>query len=144
MNTLRIFFGEFWPAFVGVSVSLSFVWLARRFASDGYLPFIGPKSFTELADYSKEEQNRLLHEATAEAFRHWRSFLPGAVLAICFATGAAIAHTLPRFTTIPDSPWITLPLVMVFAGFGAWLAGTLTTRCVRPFLRACIEKSHHG
>jgi hypothetical protein len=76
MKMLQIFFGEFWPTFVGVFISLSFVWLSRRFASDGYLPFIGPKSFAELATFAKGKQEQLLHEASKEASSCWRSFVP--------------------------------------------------------------------
>jgi hypothetical protein len=144
MNTLKIFLSEFWPPFIGASVGVLIVWFLRRFGAGACLPFLTARGFTELADYSKEEQRRLLHEASMEAFRHWRSFLPVALLAVFFAAGAAVAHTLPRVTTIPDSWWVTLPVVMVFAGFGGWLAGALTTRYVRQFLRACIERSHHA
>lgn len=141
LDTLKILLSEFWPLFIGASVGLSVVCLLRRFGSDGCLPFLNRKAFAELAGYSKDEQRRLLHEASTEALRHLRSYVPVAVFAFFFATGAAVAHTLPKVTTIPHSWWVTLPVVMVFGAFGGWLAGALTTRYVRPFLRACLEGS---
>jgi hypothetical protein len=144
MDTLKIVLSEFFPPFTGALVGVSVVWLLRRSGSDGCLPFLNRKAFAELVGYSKEDQKRLLHEASTEAFRHWRSFVPVGVLAFFFATGAAVAHTLPKVTTIPDSWWVTLPVVMGFAAFGGWLAGALTTRYVRPFLRACLERLHHA
>ncbi len=143
MNTLKIFLSEFWLPFINVSVAVSGVWLLRRFVPDPRLLLLNRRAFAELVGYSKEEQRRLLHDASTEAFRHWRSFVPVAVVALFVATGAAVAHTLPKVTTIPDSWWVTEPVVMVFVAFGAWLAAALTTGYVRPFLRACLERSHH-
>ncbi|HTD88600.1 MAG TPA: hypothetical protein VK850_18660 [Candidatus Binatia bacterium] len=141
MNTLKIFFSEFWPPFIGVAVGVSTVWLLHRFGSDVRVRLLTPKAFVELASYSKEEQRRLLHEASTEAFRHWRAFVPVVVLAFFLATGSAVAHTLPKVTRSPDSWWVTLPVVMVFAVFGWWLAGALMTRYVRPFLQACLDRN---
>ena len=141
MNTLQIFFGEFWPIFFGVSFGLSLVWLARRFASDGHLPFIGPKSFTELADFPKAEQKRLLHEASKEASGHWRSFVPVILFAVLFSFGFAVGRTLPKVTTLHDSFWVHIVFACPFAVFGGSLAGRLEVRYVRSFLRSCIERT---
>ncbi len=144
MDTLEIFLSEFWPPFIGASVGISVVWLLRRSGSDSCLPFLNRKAFAELVGYSTDEQKRLLHEASTEAFRHWRSYVPVAVLAFFLATGAAVSHTLPKVTTIPDSLWVTLPVMMVFVGFGGWLTSILTTSYVRPYLRTCIERPRHA
>ena len=144
MNTLQIFLGEFWPTFVGVSIGLSLVWLAMRSASDGHLPFIGPKSFRELFGFTKDEQKRLIHEASKEAFRQWRSFVPVVVFAALFSSGMAMGRTLPKVTTLPDSFWVHVAFVSPFAVIGGWLAGRLEVRYVRPFLRRCIERRNHA
>ena len=140
MDTLKIFFSEFWPPFIGASVGVSFVWLLHRSGSGASLPLLNEKAFAEIVGYPKGEQKRLLHEASAVAFRRWRSLVPLAVLAFFMATGGALARTLPQVTTIPDTRWVKYPVVMVFAVFGGWLARELTTRYVRPFLRTCLEK----
>jgi hypothetical protein len=140
METLKTLFSEFWSPFIGAGIGGSVVWFLSRSMPDGRMPFLSPKSFVELAGYSKEEQKHLLHKASAEAFRHWQSFLPVVVLVFFFAAGAAFAHTLPKITTIPNSWWVRMLVVMVFAALGGWLAGSMTTRYVRPFLRTIIER----
>ncbi len=144
MNAISIFLGEFWPPFIGVTVGLSVVWVARRAASDGYLPFIGPKSFTELSGFAKDHQRRLLHEASNEAFGGWRSFLPVVGFAATFAAGAALGRTLPEVTAIPDSLWVHAGFAALFAAFGGWLAGRLGVHHLRPFLKASIERTSHA
>jgi len=139
MNTLQIFFGEFWPAFIGMVIGNSFVWLAWRSASDGYLPFIGPKSFPELASFTKDEQKRLLHEASKEASGHWRSFVPVMVFSVIFSLGFAVGRTLPKVTTLPDSFGVHAAFACLFAMLGGWAAGRLAMRYVKPFLKKYIE-----
>ena len=143
MNILKIFLSEFWSPSITALVCVSVLWFLRR--SDVYFFFVNnPKAFSELAGYPKEEQRRLLHEASIEAFRHWRAFVLVVIFAFFFVTGVAVARTIPKVTTIPDSWWAELLVVMAFGAFGAWLVGALTTRYVRPFLRACLERSHHA
>ncbi len=147
MNTLRVFFGEFWGIFIGVAIGASCVWLARRLASNGYLPFIGPKFFPELSAFGKKDQRRLLHKASAIAFRHWESFVPIPVFAVTFSVGIAVGLTIPKVTTLPDSLWSRVLSGALFAAlFGAiasWLASRLTARYLRPFLKECIENASH-
>ena len=144
MNALSIFLGEFWPPFIGVAVGLSVVWHARRSALDGYPPFIGPKSFTELSGFPKDQQKQLLHEASTEAFAGWRSFIPVVVFAAMFAAGAALGRTLPKVATVPDSFWVHTGFAAFFAAFGGGLAGRLEVRHLRPFLKASIERIQHA
>ena len=145
MDTLKIFLSTFWPAFFGALIASLGVWILRRFHYDSFpLPSLNPKGFAELAGYSKEEQKRVLDEASTKAFRHWRGFFPAYAFVFVTATGIAVAHTLPKVTTIPKSPWLSLAVVTVFIVCGGWLTRFLTTRYVRPFLRACIERSHEA
>ena len=144
MNALSIFLGEFWPPFIGVTFGLLVVWLARRSASDGYPPFIGPKSFTELSGFVKNQQRQLLHEASTEAFAGWRSFIPVVLFAAMFAVGAALGRTLPKVTTVPDSLWVHPGFAALFAALGGSLAGRLGVRHLRPFLKASIERTQHA
>jgi hypothetical protein len=141
MNTLQILFGEFWPTFVGMSVFFSFVWLAPRLACDGYLPFISPKSFPELATFAKDEQKGLLHEASKEASSQWRSFVPTVVFVALFSFGVAVGHTLPKVSALPDSFWVHVVFDCLFAVVGFWLAGRLTAQYMRPFLKRYIEST---
>lgn len=136
MDTLKILLAEFWWPFIGVLIGMLLVWLLRRRACDACLPLVNTRSFAELSAYSKDEQVRLLHEASKEAFRHLSSYTPVAVFVFFFAAGEAVAHTLPKVTTIPSSWWVIWPIVAVFAAFGGWLAGSLTIRLLRPLLRA--------
>src|SRR5437899_10383245 len=93
LETAKIFLAEFWTPFIGATVGVSFIWLVGRFLSKPRLAFMNAKAFPELSTKSKDEQGRLLHEASALAYRHWRSFVPAIVLAISIATGAAVAQT---------------------------------------------------
>jgi len=144
MNALQIFLGESWPPFIGVTIGLSVVWLARRLASDGYLPFIGTTSFSELSIFAKDHQMQLLRQASAEAFRGWRSFAPVVIFAAIFAAGAAFGRTLPKVTTVPDSLWVHAGFAALFAALGGGLAGRLEVRHLRPFLKASIERTHRA
>ena len=144
MSTLKIFLSEFWSPSINALAAVSVYWFFRRSDAYAYFLFVKPKGFGELAGYPKEEQRRLLHEASMEAFRHWRSLVPLVIFAFFFATGVAVAHTIPKVTPIPDSWWVRLLVVAAFAAFGCWLVGALQTRYVRPFLRAYLERSHHA
>jgi len=127
-----------------VSIGLSLVWLAMRSASDWRLPFIGPKSFQELGGFTKDEQKRLIHEASKAASKQMRSFVPVIVFAALFSCGAAVGQTLPKVTTVPDSFWVHAAFACLFAAIGGWLAARLEVGYVRPFLRACIERTSHA
>lgn len=146
MDTLKIFLSYLWPAFIGALIGSLVVYLGRRAGYDSRFlrPSLNPKRFAELAGYSKEEQKRLLHEASTEAFRHWRGYFPVSAYLYVVATGVAVAYTLPKVTTIPNSMWLNLAVVTVFIVCGGWLTRILTTRYVRPFLRTGIERSREA
>ena len=120
MDTLKIFLSAFWPAFIGALIGSLVVYLGCRAGYDSRFlrPSLNPKSFAELAGYSKEEQKRLLHEASTEAFRHWRGYFPVSAYLYVIATGIAVAHTLPKVTTIPSSLWFKLAVLTVFVCLG--------------------------
>jgi hypothetical protein len=142
MSTLQIFVSEFMAPFFGVTIGIAMVWFAWRASSDGYPPFIGPGSFNELSDFAKDQQRQLLHQASVEAFRGWRSLTPIVIFAAIFAAGAAFGRTLPKITSVPDSFWVHAGFAALFAGFGGWLAGRLEVCYVRPFLKASIGRTH--
>ena len=140
-NTIKDFFLHLGVMFTAVTFGMAFLWLLISSASDARPPFVNAKAFPELAGLGKEEQKRMLVEATRASFRHWRSFIPFLVFGIFFAAGAALARILPKVTTIPDSHWVTAITVGVFVLPGAWLAGRLSANHIRPFLKKCIESS---
>ncbi|MGO8928878.1 MAG: hypothetical protein ACLQU3_18580 [Limisphaerales bacterium] len=145
MNTLHIFFSQFWPYFVVAIIVLPLVQWGRHASLDGNAAvFIGPRSFRELSSFSKEEQKRLLHEADREAFPGWRFFLPTLTYAIIFSGGAAIATTLPKVTTLACSFWVSVGFAILFVGLGSWLAGRLETRSIKRYLKIHIERTHHA
>ena len=143
METIKSFLSEFWSPFIGASFGLGIVWLLVRYASDSRLLFLTASAFPELSMHGKNEQRRLLHEASALASRRRRSFVPIIMLAICFGTGAAVARTLSNARAIPDSLWARSGVCGVFGALGGWLAIRTTTRFVRPFLRSCLDKTIH-
>ena len=126
---------------IAVTFGMAFLWLLMGSASNARPPFVNAKAFPELAGLGREEQKRLLAEATRASFRHWRSFVPFLVFGIFFATGDAMARTLPKVTTIPDSFWATVITVSVFVLPGAWLAGRLSVNHIRPFLKILLANS---
>jgi len=140
-NILKDFVLHFSALFIAVMFGMTFLWLLIRSASDARPPFVNPKVFPELAGLDKEEQKRLLAEAMRQSSRHWRSFVPFLVFSVFFAAGAVLARTLPKVTTIPDSFLETTITVGVFVLPGAWLAGRLLAKHIRPFLKKCIESS---
>ncbi len=113
-NIMKDFLLHFSALFIAVTFGMAFFWLLMGSASDARPPF-----------------------------RHWHSFIPFPVFGIFFAAGAALARTLPRVTTIPDSFWETAITVVVFVLPGAWLASRLSANHIRPFLKKCIEESNN-
>lgn len=143
MNTLQIFFMEWWPTFTGIGVVMVGMWFAGRFASHSYFPFTSPKSFRELAVYSEGEQQRLLQEASKETFSCWRSVLPPIAFALVLSAGIALGRTIPKVTTLPDSWWVHIIVAGLFAGPAGWFVVRLAVNCVRPFLRRLLERTSH-
>jgi len=142
-NIMKDLLLHFSALFIAVTFGMAFLWLLMGSASNARPPFVNAKAFPELAELGREEQKRLLAGATRASFRHWRSFIPFLVFGIFFAAGAALARTLPKVTTIPDSFWETAITVVVFVLPGAWLAGRLSANHIRPFLKKCIEESNN-
>ena len=142
-NIMKDLLLHFSALFIAVTFGMAFLWLLMGSASNARPPFVNAKAFPELAGLGREEQKRLLAGATRASFRHWRSFIPFLVFGIFFAAGAALARTLPKVTTIPDSFWETAITVVVFVLPGAWLAGRLSANHIRPFLKKCIEESNN-
>jgi len=143
MNTLQIFFTEWWPTFAGIGVVMVGMWFAGRFASHGYFLFTSPKSFRELAGRSEGEQRRLLQEASKETFRSWRSVLPPIAFALVLSVGIALGRTIPKVTELPDTWWVHVIFAAIFAGVAGWFVMQLAVSCVRPFLRRLIERTSH-
>ena len=143
MNTLNMFFTEWWPSFAGFGVGAVGLWFAGRFASHGYFLFTSPKSFRELAGYSTDEQKRLLQEASKETFRCWRSVLPSIAFALVLSIGIALGRTIPKVTTLPDTWWVHVIFAALFVGAAGWFVMQLAASCVRPFLQRLIGKTSH-
>ena len=141
---MKDFLLHFLAVFIAVAIGMAFLWLLISSASDPRPPFANAKAFPELSRFSKEEQRRLLAEAIRQSSRHWRSFVPFLAFGTFFAVGAALARTLPKVTTIPDSFWETAITVVVFVLPGAWLVGRLSANYIRPFLKKCIEESNNA
>jgi hypothetical protein len=140
MNAFKMFFGEFWPIFIGGTIGFSMAWLVR-----GHLLFVGPKSFTELANFTKDEQKRLLVEASKEGFCRWRSFVPVVVFTAIFSCGIALGRTLPKvIISFPDSFWVHILFAMLFAIVGGSLADLIARHFLRPYLKKCIERIAHA
>jgi hypothetical protein len=144
MNALSIFLGEFWVPFIGATFGGSVVWFAKRSASDGYLLFVGPKSFAELSGVAKGDQKRLLYEASKEAFPGLGSFLPVVVFAAMLAGGVALGQTLTSVTAVPNSMWFHALFAAIFGCLGGWIAGRLGVRRLRPFLIKAIERGSYN
>jgi hypothetical protein len=142
MSILQIFFTEWWPDFVGVSIALSVVWFLGRFASHGYFLFTSPKAFRELARFAADKQKRLLQEASKETFRRWWSVLPVITFALVLSGGLAFGRTIPKITNLPDTFWIHIAFAALFTAAGGWFVVRLAVSCVRPFLRTLIERNH--
>ena len=125
----------FWPAFLAGAFVFSVVWLAKRLPPDGCPPLIGPKSFPELSGFPEAEQKGLLHEASREAFRGWRAFVPIILFAAIFATGVALGYALPLLTTFPNSLWLWVLIGALFAVLAGWFVARLERRWIKPVLR---------
>jgi len=144
MNTLYTFFSEFWPLLIVVAPVAALITLGRRVSLDRNAVFIGPRSFRELASFSKDEQKRLLHQADRAAFPRWRLIFPVLLYAANFSSAVAIGRTIPKVMTLPDSFWVSFGFVAVFVILGGWLSGLLEAHCIRPFLKIQIERMQHA
>jgi hypothetical protein len=143
MTTLHIFFAEWWPTFVGISLSFSVIWIAGRFAAPCYFLFTTPKAFRELATFAEDEQKRLLQEASRKAFRSWRSVMPVFLFALVLSTSLAVGRTIPKVANLPDTLLVHMFFSGLLAALGGWFAARLAVSCVRPFLRTLIETTNH-
>jgi len=144
MNSLRIFFAEWWLIFLCQSFVFVGMWFAGRFGLHGYFFLTSPKSFKELAAFSEDEKKRLLQEASKETFRCWRSVVAPVACALVLSAGIAFGWTIPKVTTLPDTWWVHTVFGASFAGATGWFVPRLAKSCVRPFLRSLIERTSHA
>ncbi len=140
MNIPEIFLRELWDLWwyicavaVGFLIGALVVPSASR---DWRTFFISTKSFPELAAFTKDDQQRLLREASREAFGAL-SFVPILVALALFWVGAASVWTLHKVTALPL--WVAAVLGGLFFGLGCWLARRLEAHRVRPFLKKLID-----
>jgi hypothetical protein len=145
VNILEIFLRELWEPWwwiCAVAVVISIAVLVR-FASKGYLTFFtSTGSFPELAAFTKDDQLRLLREASREVFSAL-TFVPILVFIAFLMGGLALARTLQEVTALND--WVVIVLIVLpclFAGLGIWLGHRLEARSVRPFLRKLIDRQN--
>ncbi len=140
MAALQIFLSAFWPVFIGTAVALSLVRFFKRVSASNASPlFTGPKSFPELAAFTKAEQIELLNQAAREAFHGGRWFFPILIFSGVLASGLALGYVLPLVTAFPHSLWAWVSVGVVFGGFGSALVARLERRYLRPVLRKMIE-----
>jgi hypothetical protein len=139
MNIPEIFLREFWDIRWWIS-ALAFAFLIGlviRLASNGGGTFIAPtKSFPELAAFAKDDQERLLREASREAFSAL-SFVPILVVLAFWWVAAAVGATVQEVTAL--SYWVGFVLSVLFGVLGFWLAQRLEAHRVRPFLKKLID-----
>jgi hypothetical protein len=132
MNILEIFlhaWRERWWFLCGTTM-IFLVVLVGRFASSRTF-FNDTKSFPELGAFSKDDQQRLLREASREAFSAL-SFVPPLIALAFFWVGFTLALTLVKVTA-------RVVLTCLFVVFGGWLARRLEAHRVRPFLKKLID-----
>ena len=141
MNTLGIFLEEFWPIFIGTTFGLSLVWLARRSTRDTQPPFINRKGLPELSGHTEEDQRRLVHEASREAFSGWRCVIPIFPFTLIFSLGTALVHMLPKVTSLPKSIWLLMAAAGLCAVIGAWVAGKIEAHFLRPILKRLLAQA---
>jgi hypothetical protein len=141
MNIPEIFLHELWETWwwwicvgpVGLSICVLI-----RLASRRRTFYNGPESFPELAAFTKDDQQRLLREASREAFGAL-SFVPVLVFLAFWWGAPALGMTL-RKVTVPA--WVVIVLLPVFLGLGHWLARRLEAHRVRPFLKKRIDRQN--
>jgi hypothetical protein len=93
-------------------------------------------SFPELAVFTKDDQQRLLREASREAFGAL-SFVPILVVLAFWWVGFALGLTLQKVTALPA--WVLEVLAVLFLVLGGWLGRRLEAHRVRPFLKKLID-----
>jgi hypothetical protein len=139
MNIPEIFLAELWDTrwYILITVIGLLIGLVIRLASNGGGTFMAStKSFPELAAYTKDDQQRLLREASEEAFSAL-SFVPVLVLFAFLWVDTALRATLEEVTALPG--WVAFVLFGLFGGLGVWLAWRLEVHRVRPFLKKLID-----
>ena len=99
------------------------------------------KMFAELEGRSEAEQWRLLHEASREAFPHWRFLILVVPLALFFAFGGALGGTLPRITNVSNSFWLEVSTMALFSCVGAWVTCKVEVHYLRPILKRLLDES---
>jgi hypothetical protein len=142
MNALSIFLAEFVQASI-----VPLIVFGGLLLSHPRLLLVGRKSFTELSGFAEDRQTRLLDEASKEALTGWHRVLPVIVCWLLCTVGSALGSTLPKVAAVLPF-WVkvcsSLTLILVFVGFGFWLARRLQVHWLRPFLKALIERNQHA
>ena len=145
MDTIEIFFSEVWLPFICATPIIALLQFGRRVSLEGTAAvFVRPGSFRELSTFSREEQKRLFRDADRQAFPRWRFYLPVLIYAAVFSAGIASARTLSEIMAFPDSVWMRAGFAGLAVALLAWLASRLEARCIRPFLKNQIERTHHA
>jgi hypothetical protein len=126
---------EKWWMACAVAAGLLIVGLVRFALSRCQTFFNDTKSFPELAAFSKDDQQRLLREASRWAFGAL-SFVPPLVFVAFWWGGLAVALTFQKVTA--TSHWVGF-LAGLFVVLGFRLARRLEAHRVRPFLKKQID-----
>ncbi|MFZ5864880.1 MAG: hypothetical protein ACOYXY_03270 [Thermodesulfobacteriota bacterium] len=127
---------EIWWLLCAAAVGALIVVLERLALSRCRTFFNRTGSFPELAPFTKDDQQRLLREASREAFSVL-SFVPVLVLLTLWWVGAVVAWTLANVAALPA--WVAAVLGSLFIGLGGWLGRRLEAHRVRPFLKKVID-----
>jgi hypothetical protein len=127
---------EMWWLACAGAVGLLIRFVGRLASSHCRTFYTRAKSFPELAALTKNDQQRLLREASREAFSAL-SFVPDLVFLAFWWGGFALARTLRTVTA--TSYWVEFVLTGLFIVLGHWLAERLEVHRVRPFLKKLID-----
>jgi hypothetical protein len=142
MKIPEIFLSEFWELWsmiCAIAFGLS-IGLVVRLASSRCLTFFTrTKSFPELAAFSKADQERLLREASKEAFGAL-SFVPILVFLASWWVAAAFLRTLEKVTALPV--WAAAVMIGLLSGLSYWLGRRLEVDRVRVFLKKIIDEQN--
>jgi hypothetical protein len=139
MNIPEVFLHELmekWWLGCGAAVGLLSRFVLNMASSRCRTFYTRAKSFPELAAFSKDDQQRLLAEASRKAFSAL-SFVPVLVfLALCWG-GFALMSTLLKVNALPL--WVAMVFAGLFLPLGLWLTERLEAHRVRPFLKKLID-----
>ncbi|CAK0770387.1 membrane hypothetical protein [Gammaproteobacteria bacterium] len=139
MEFFETFLLAFWPAFLGSQVGWSIAWLAIRSKSDLVLPFLGPKSFRELSNFSDDEQKRLLDETVKEAFGCWKWLMEFFIFPLTFSVSGVFGSTFLK-VAFPGTPsWVSSCGAGMLVGLSFWIVVNFEIRYIKPLLENRIN-----